>query len=197
MSATKHDYHLLEREFVEGDESIRALCRRHGVKSWSAVSSFAKKNAWEAKRAEFKHMLVVKQNEAVSTKMAEGRAEKVAKALDDALMVGNKALFTFLDSLEDRWVKNPETGKTHLIPAQVIDAGDFVKIFDRIMVLNGQPTKREAHTGLTLTGEIAPETAPVELLRDVISLARERGVESGPTGGDSPLPRIEGARKVN
>jgi hypothetical protein len=195
MSATKHDYHLLEREFVEGDESIRALCRRHDIKSWSSVSAFAKKNAWEEKRAEFKRMLVVKQNEAVSKKMAEGRAEKVAQALDDALMVSNKALFTFLDSLEDRWVEDPVTHKQHLIPAQIIEASDFVKIFDRIMVLNGQPTKREAHMGLSLSGDI--ESAPVELLRDVISLARERGVESGPSGGSSPLPRIEGARKVN
>lgn len=195
MSATKHDYHMLEREFVEGDESIRALCRRHGIKSWSSVSAFAKKNVWEDKRVEFRRMLVVKQNEAVSKKMAEGRAEKVAKALDDALMVSNKALFTFLDSLEDRWVTSPETGKQFLIPAQVIEASDFVKIFDRIMVLNGQPTKREAHMGLSLSGDI--ENAPVELLRDVISLARERGVQSGPSGGSSPLPRIEGARKVN
>jgi hypothetical protein len=195
VSATKHDYHMLEREFVEGDESIRALCRRHGIKSWSSVSAFAKKNVWEDKRVEFRRMLVVKQNEAVSKKMAEGRAEKVAKALDDALMVSNKALFTFLDSLEDRWVTSPETGKQFLIPAQVIEASDFVKIFDRIMVLNGQPTKREAHMGLSLSGDI--ENAPVELLRDVISLARERGVQSGPSGGSSPLPRIEGARKVN
>ena len=195
MSATKHDYHMLEREFVEGDESIRALCRRHDIKSWSSVSAFAKKNVWEDKRVEFRRMLVVKQNEAVSKKMAEGRAEKVAKALDDALMVSNKALFTFLDSLEDRWVTSPETGKQFLIPAQVIEASDFVKIFDRIMVLNGQPTKREAHMGLSLSGDI--ENAPVELLRDVISLARERGVQSGPSGGSSPLPRIEGARKVN
>jgi hypothetical protein len=186
---------MLEREFVEGDESIRALCRRHGIKSWSSVSAFAKKNVWEDKRVEFRRMLVVKQNEAVSKKMAEGRAEKVAKALDDALMVSNKALFTFLDSLEDRWVTSPETGKQFLIPAQVIEASDFVKIFDRIMVLNGQPTKREAHMGLSLSGDI--ENAPVELLRDVISLARERGVQSGPSGGSSPLPRIEGARKVN
>ena len=197
MSATKHNYLTLERDFVEGDMSIRELCRQNDIKSWSSVSTYAKRHAWEEKRAEFKRQYVERSNAAVAKKMAEGRAQQVAQALDDAIMVSNKAVFRFLDSLEDRWVEDPTTGKRVLIPAQVIEAGDFVKIVDKIMVLNGQPTRREAHLGLSLSGELSPENTPVELLRDVITIARERGVTTGPSGSGSPLPRSERARKVN
>lgn len=197
MGATKHDYLKLERQFVEGSMSIRELCRQNDINSWSTVNSYANKHAWNEKRQKFQDDLREKESSAVATKMAEGRADLIAQALDDGLRVANKAMFTFLDSLEDRWVKNPKTGELVLIPAQLIEAGDFVKIFDKIMVLNGQPTKREAHVGLNVSGDLTPENTPVELLRDVIALARERGVESGPSGGASPLPRSERARKVN
>jgi hypothetical protein len=197
MGATKHDYLTLEREFIEGEESIRALCRRHDIKSWSSVSTYAKKHAWEEKRAEYRRKLITRQNDALSKKMAEGRAEKIAKALDDAVDVSSALIWAFYDSLKDRWVEDPETGKRMFVPAQVIEAGDFVKVVDKIMVLNGQPTKREAHVGLNVSGELNPENTSVELLRDVITIARERGVTSGPSGGSSPLPRSERARKVN
>ena len=197
MSTAKNDYGSLEREYVEGDMSIRALCRDHDIKSWSAVSTYAKKHSWQEKREDFRNKLATRQTEAVTKKMAEGRAEKVAQALDDAIMVSNKVIWRFLDMIEDRWIENPKTGEMHFVPGMPIPAADFVKVVDKIMVLNGQPTKREAHLGLNLSGELTPENTPVELLRDVVSIARERGITSGPTGGSSPLPRIEGARKVN
>lgn len=197
MGATKHDYLVLERAYVEGTMSVRELCRQYDINSWSTVNAYANKHAWNEKRQRYQDDLRTKESRAVATKMAEGRAEMVAQALDDALMVANKAIFRFLDSLDDRWIENPKTHELLLVPAQLIEAGDFVKIFDKVMVLNGQPTRREAHVGLNVSGELTPENTPVELLRDVISLARERGIESGPHGGSSPLPRSERARKVN
>jgi hypothetical protein len=197
MGATKHDYLKLERQYVEGTMSIRELCRDNGINSWSTVNAYANKHVWNEKRQKFQDDLREKESSAIARKLAEGRADQIAQALDDGIKVANKAMFTFLDSLEDRWVKHPKTGDLIFIPAQLIEAGDFVKIFDKVIVLNGLATKREAHVGLNVSGEFSPENTPVELLRDVIALARERGVESGPSGGASPLPRSERARKVN
>lgn len=193
---TKHDYMTLEREYVEGSMSIRELCRSHDIKSWSAVSSYAKKHVWEDKRVEFRRRLRERETAVVTQRIAEARADIVEKAMGDAITVANRAIFAFLDSLEDRWVEDPQTGQRVLVPGQQIEAGDFVKIMQQIMVLNGQPTKREAHLGLTLTGELDPGQATLELLRDVAAAARSGGAKSGPVS-TSPLPRSERARQVN
>jgi hypothetical protein len=186
----------LEREYVEGSMSIRELCRSHDIKSWSAVSSYAKKHVWEDKRVEFRRRLRERETAVVTQRIAEARADIVEKAMGDAITVANRAIFAFLDSLEDRWVEDPQTGQRVLVPGQQIEAGDFVKIMQQIMVLNGQPTKREAHLGLTLTGELDPGQATLELLRDVAAAARSGGAKSGPVS-TSPLPRSERARQVN
>lgn len=197
MGPTKHDYLTLEREYVEGQMSIRELCRNHDIKSWSAVSTYAKKHVWEDKRVEFQRRLRERETAIVTQRIAETRADIVEKAMGDAISVANRAIFAFLDSLEDRWVQDPDDqNRRILIPGQQIEAGDFVKIMQQIMVLNGQPTKREAHLGLTLTGELNPEQATMELLRDVAAAARAGGARTGPTG-TSPLPRSERARQVN
>lgn len=196
MAPTKHDYLSLERQYVEGRMSIRELCRQNDIKSWSAVSSYAKKHVWDDKRVEFQRRLRERETAVVTQRIAEKRADIVEQALDDAISVANKAVFAFLDSLEDRWVEDPQTGQRVLVPGQQIPPGDFVKIMQQIMVLNGQPTKREAHLGLSLTGELTPEQATMELLRDVAAAARAGGARTGPTG-TSPLPRSERARQVN
>lgn len=196
MAPTKHDYLSLERQYVEGRMSIRELCRQNDIKSWSAVSSYAKKHVWDDKRVEFQRRLRERETAVVTQRIAEKRADIVEQALDDAISVANKAVFAFLDSLEDRWVEDPQTGQRILVPGQQIPPGDFVKIMQQIMVLNGQPTKREAHLGLSLTGELTPEQATMELLRDVAAAARAGGARTGPTG-TSPLPRSERARQVN
>jgi len=197
MGPTKHDYLSLEREYVEGSMSIRELCRTNDIKSWSAVSTYAKKHVWEDKRVEFRRRLRERETAIVTQRIAETRADIVEKAMTDAINVANRAIFAFLDSIEDRWVEDPENpDRKVLVPGIPIAAGDFVKIMQQIMVLNGQPTKREAHLGLTLTGELSPEQATLELLRDVASAARAGGARSGPTS-TSPLPRSEGARQVN
>jgi hypothetical protein len=196
-ATTKHDYLTLERLYREGNMSIRELCRENGIASWSAVSAHARKNGWDEQRATYRQRLREKETALVTQKIAEVRADIVEKAMTDAVTIANKAMFTFLDSLEDRWVEDPsDPTRKVLIPAMPIPASDFVKIMQAIMVLNGQPTKREAHMGLNLSGEM-PEQMTMEFLRDIAAAARAQGARVSGESGSSPLPRSERARKVN
>lgn len=192
MSAPhKYDYDDLERQYIQGDMSIRQLCRDNDIKTFSAVAEYARTHEWSEKREAFKDKLRSKEIEAVTTK----RADALARAIDDAIIISNKAIYAFSDSLEDRWVENPKTGEMFLVPAQIVSPQDFTKIIQSLQLIAGQPTKREAHVGVSLSGELEPQQS-MELLRDVAAFARERGAGAGPVQS-SPLPRIEGARKVN
>lgn len=192
MSAPhKYDYIDLERQYIQGDMSIRQLCRDNDIKSFSAVAEYARNHEWGRLRDEFRDQLREKETKAVTSR----RADALARAIDDAVIVSNKAIYAFSDSLEDRWVENPRTNEMVLIPAQLVTPLDFTKILEKLQLIAGQPTKREAHVGVSLSGELEPSQS-LELLRDVAAFARERGAGTGTTQS-SPLPRIEGARKVN
>src|SRR3990172_12526963 len=106
-------------------------------------------------------------------------------------MVANQGVHTFLDSLKDRWVSLPGASEPVLIPAQQIAAGDFVKILEKIMLLNGQVSSREAH----LSMEVSADQLTMEMLRDLADAARQAGADTRPVIS-SPLPRVEGARSV-
>ena len=186
--AKKYDHQDLERQFVHGTMSMRQLCRDNGISTWSTVSVYAKRNGWLEKREEFQQKL----REAESRVVVENRAAKLASALDDAIMVANQAVYTFLDSLKDRWVSLPGASEPVLIPAQQIAAGDFVKILEKIMLLNGQVSSREAH----LSMEVSADQLTMKMLRDLADAARQAGADTRPVIS-SPLPRLEGARSVN
>ena len=190
--ASKYDYPTLERQFVQGTMSIRQLCKDNGINTWSTVHEYAKRNAWNAKREEYQSRL----REAETKTLIEKRANQLDKALDDAITVAVQTIWVFFDSLKDHWVTDPDSGKRFLVPAQAIPASDFVRIMEKLMVLNGQVTSREARVGLTLTGEVLPDQLTMEMLRELASTARERGADIKPSTS-SPLPRVAGARQVN
>lgn len=190
MPVTKYDYPELEKQFVyaEDELSIRKLCEINGIKTWSTVSEYAKRNGWREKRAEVQR----RQQEANIQKVVDTRADKLAKALDDAIMVANQAIYAFWDSIRERWVVDPDTGQRVFVPArQDIPPADFVKILEKVMVLNGQFTSREARVEIDVSA-----TTDMEMLRELLSAAKSAGAEADPVAA-SPLPRLEGARKVN
>jgi hypothetical protein len=184
--ASKYDYDKLERDYVYGTMSIRQLCKDNGISTWSTVSEYAKRNEWNEKREEYQQ----RQRENDIKSVVESRSVKLAGALDDAIMVANQAVYAFLDSLKDRWVTDPESKQRVFVPGQTVTAADFVKIMEKVMVLNGQFTSREAHVGMDLTD------VTMEMWRDLLRTSREHGAESRPVA-TSPLPRLEGARTVN
>jgi hypothetical protein len=191
MAATKYDYDELEQQYVRGTMSIRQLCRDNDIKTWSTVSEYAKRNVWDEKREHFQTQLA----EAETRVLVQKRADDLAKSLDDAVQVGTAAIWSFFDSLKDRWVEDPDGGKSIFVPAQTISAGDFVKIMEKLMVLNGQASSRDAHMGLNINVN-DPAGITMEMLRDLASAARSAGADTRPAP-TSPLPRSDGARQVN
>jgi len=188
MPTLKYDYDELERQFVQGDMSIRQLCKSNDIKTWSTVNDYAKRNAWAEKREHFGKRVA----EAELTVVVEKRANDLAKALDDSISVSSAAVWAFFDSLKDRWVVDDETGERTLVPGQVIYAADFVKIMEKLMVLSGQATER--HSSLNVNVNEAGPT--MEMLRDLATAARQAGADTGSTES-SPLPRSDRARPLN
>lgn len=188
--ARKYDYDSLERQYVKGDMSIRELCRQNEIPTWSTVSAKAKRDHWDDKRADYRQR-AQKAEEAV---VIDRRVDRVQKALDDAIAAANRAVFAFVDSLEDRWVEDPVSGDRHLIPGQLINGQDFVKIVEKLQVLSGQPTERTAHLGLNV--EAGASDLSLEMLRDIAAMARGQGADVAPTGS-SPLPRSSRTVTVN
>jgi hypothetical protein len=194
MAVHKYPYDEMELAFVQGTMSVRQLCKDFDVPTWSTVNAYARRNGWDDKRTEYQKKL----REANQGIVVRKRADELSEALDDAVMVSRKAIYAFLDSLEDRWVEDPETGKRMLIPAQIVTPQDFVRITEKLQVLSGQPSDRTAHMGLNLTGDVTDQPdLTMELIRDAVTAAKSAGATGERNTGQSPLPRSETARKVN
>jgi len=191
MTATRYDYDALERQYVQGSMSLRALCEMNGITTWSVVTYRAKQFDWARKRETFQETIKHKDLEIVAGK----RAAKLEQLTDDIIDTIHAAIFRFVEGMADRVVKG-EDGE-FLIPGTPVMASDLVKLIDKVQLLKGQPTSREMKLGLSLHGELDdPTQLPRELLRELAHAAREAGAGTS-TGGSSPLPRIEGARSVN
>lgn len=194
MSTPKYDYDSLEKQFVAGSMSIRELCRQNDIGTWSTVNERAKSREWQRKRNEFKLRLQHKEMEVMTDK----RASKLEQLTDDVIDVISAAVFRFVEGLQDREITMSD-GTKALVPGMSVSPSDLVKLVDKLMLLKGQPTKREVLIGLGLNANLDvtdPSQLPVELLRELAHAAREAGAGTA-SGGSSPLPRIEGARKVN
>lgn len=171
--AAKYDYELLEREYITSDISIRELCERHGIATWSTVAAQAKKREWNRKRQQFKD----KAFEADIEVMAQKRAMKLQQTFEDAIDVIDAAFIQMGIDIQ--------AGRVIVTPT------DVAKLIDKLQLLTGGPTSREEVSHLNLNATLTPEQ-----LRDIQAAARESG--AGPrTVGQSALPVAAGARKVN
>lgn len=191
---SKYDYQALERQYIAGTMSVRELCRMNDIGTWSTVHEQAKLRDWDRKRAEYQEMVSHREMEVVSGK----RAAKLEQLTDTIIDTIHAAIYRFVEGMTDRVVVGPE-GVQHVIPGTPVVASDLVKLIDKVQLLKGQPTAREVTLGLglNLNGTISdPSQLPPELLRELAHAAREAGAGTA-TGGHSPLPRVEGPRKVN
>jgi hypothetical protein len=185
------DYPALRHQFVVGDLTIRALCRENGIdRSWSTVARRAKEEDWERKRAQFRSLEEAKTYEMV----AEKRAHLIAQIGEDLLTAIQGSVLKFLDGLEGKWVNDPVSGTRQYVPGITVNPSDLAKMIDKFQLLAGGATSREEHLGINLHGDLAD--LPAELLRELSAVARAKGAGSGPMG-QSPVPRLEGARQVN
>jgi hypothetical protein len=189
---TKHDYDSMYHEYITTDVSYRQLAERHGA-SFSAVSAYGRKHGWDEKRAQYKAL----ENEKAIERLADKRAKKVAEIEAEAFDAIHMALLKFGISLEDRWETDPESGKRVFIPGQQVTPEGLTKLMDKYLVMTGNVTDRRANLGLNVSVDGgAGSGIPRDVLRQLRDLAVTKGAGER-SMGQSPIPRLAGAKQVN
>jgi hypothetical protein len=177
----KFDYDALERQYVQGDMSLRALAEEAGIKNHSLLMRQSKKREWARKRKEFREGA----GEAALLVMAEKQGQLRAR---EAKVRGNA-----IDAIDDMITslrENLKKTKTVLVDGQyeerpliTVRPNDVAMLIDRLQVLFGKPSQitEDRNLGVSLT------TADPELLRSLVEVTRGIGLDSGSTT-ESPLP---------
>lgn len=191
MNQTR-DYRALEREYVEGTMSLRALCRDHGITNSSTVNVQSKRLKWREKRADYQ--------EEVSKRMIVGSAARTVdreiremQVRDDIVETIHEAVLKMRDDMKaTTWRKrtvNAE-GVHEWVEEPVVRYGpnDLVKLIDRLQVMFGRPAtineERSKSVDISITSDRLPGgTTLAELL------AATSGADILPTGG-AALPRL-------
>jgi len=187
-----HDYDTMKHEYLTTDVSLRGLAEKHGA-SFSAVAAYARRHGWDDARARFR----VLQEEKSLEVFADRRAKKIADMESDAFEVIHAAILKMGLDMEDRWVTDEVTGERRFIQGMQITPEALTRLLDKYLVMTGNVTDRRASLGLNVavgTGE--PTGIPREVLRELRDLAVAKGAGGKPVG-QSPLPRIAGAKQVN
>lgn len=189
MTKRKYDYETIRQQFVFGEDSLRGLALKHGLATNSTISEIARREDWESQREEFRKQEQAKVSEAVADK----RAQTIAAMEEDILKTIHAAVINLALSMRDRVVDGPD-GRQVLIPAQQVTPDGLTKLIEKFLVMTGNATSREVHLGFNLTA--GADDIPRDILRELRRVAAEQGATSAPVG-QSPLPRLEGAKQVN
>lgn len=189
MSNRRHDYDLLEREYISGEMGLRELARTHGI-SHSLVMNQSQKRKWAEKREAFRN----RASESAVTFMADREGfrrmremdvrDNAIDAIDEAITkMRSDMKATERKLVNDEWVE---------VPVYRLRPQDIAVLIDRMNVLFGRPSQitEERSLGLTLdTGRLGPEA-----LREFIDATRGIGSVDG-GAGRSPIPRTDRTRE--
>jgi len=184
VTRTQHDYRALRQEYVSTpDLSIRELCKRHEIKSWSAVNTMKNREEWDELRQSFQTQLA--QGE-VGT-LVQARLKLVADIHEELLLAVRHAVRRFI----------ADVGKDN--DPQQISARDLMGMIDKFLLLSGStPHRTENRTfdshSYTFDGLL--EGAPPELLRELADMARANGSAGRQPVGRGPLVVFEGTRSA-
>ena len=189
--STKFDYDTMRHEYLTTDVSLRALAEKNGA-SFGAVAAYARRHGWDDARAKFRVLQEEKSLEA----FADRRAQKVADMERDAFEVIHAAILKMGLDMEDRWVTDEVTGERRFIQGMLITPEALTRLLDKYLVMTGNVTDRRANLGLNVAVGAGESGIPREVLRELRDLALTKGAGGKPMG-QSPLPRIEGAKQVN
>lgn len=188
----KHDYDTMRHAYLTTDVSLRALAKEHGA-SFAAVSAYARRHGWDDARAKYR----VLQDEKSLEVFADRRARKIADMERDAFEVIHAAILKMGLDMEDRWVTDEVTGERRFIQGMQITPEALTRLLDKYLVMTGNVTDRRANLGLSVDiGSGEASGIPREVLRELRDLAVSKGAGGKPMG-QSPLPRITGAKQVN
>jgi len=179
-SRTKHDYPALRLEYIQSDISVRELCRKHDIASWSTVNAIKKREQWDRQRDEFR---ATTQQREIS-KLVDERMSTVATIHAELLLAIRAGVHRYVADVQDQ--KNP----------QHVSARDLMGLIDKFLLLTGQATSRSENRNLDVHdfGGILRD-APPELLRELAELARANGAGAEPMGR-GPLIVLEGTRSA-
>jgi hypothetical protein len=180
-SKPQYDYPAMQHEYVTTDVSLRELAAKHGVKSPTSVSNYARRHGWDEKRAAFR----ATEEEATMEAVATQRAQKIAEMERDFFTTVHGAIIKMGLDLEDRWETDPKTGQRIFVKGQSVTPEGLTKLIEKFMVMTGGVSSREAHVGLDVA--VGPDAIPPDILRGLRQLAIEQGAGTA-TSGRSPLP---------
>ena len=166
MSARKHDYKTLEREYVTTDISIRALCKKHDIKGYSSVAQYARENDWENKRADIMGRKAEKVAKRVSDQLAEAEVSLVEVVREEWLTVIRAATYKFAEDLKD--------------PTYKVRVPDLIQLIDKGLVLLGEPSSRTEERHLALSGTL--EQLPEAFVRRLADSTRDQRLVGSGTG---------------
>ena len=114
MNRPQNDYDALRQEYVSSEISIRELCRKHGIKSWSTVNKRKNDERWDDQREQFK------------TKLAEGEVGSlVAQRLKTIADIHEELLIAIRHG-----VRNYVASVSGQDPAQTVTARDLMGLID-------------------------------------------------------------------
>ena len=171
MSARKHDYTTLEREYITSTISIRSLCKKHDIKGYSSVAQYARENGWEEKRERIQGRKDTKLAERVSDQLVSDEMALIEEVRGEWLTVIRAATYKFAEDLKDSNYK--------------LRVSDLVQLIDKGLVLLGEPSSRTEERHLALTGTL--DGLPEEFVRQLADRTRPR-LDVG--SGESSPPRV-------
>jgi hypothetical protein len=178
----KFDYDALERQYIQGEMSLRELAESVGMKNHSLIMRQSKKRDWARKRAEYQS----KANETALTVMADKRGNYLAREAG----VKDNAIGA-IDDMITRLREDLKKTKTVLrdgvyeeVPMVRVTPNDIGMLIDKLQVIFGKPSSitEDRSFGASVTGEADPE-----ILRAFVEATRGIGLDAGPTA-ESPLP---------
>jgi hypothetical protein len=160
----------------------------------SALVQYARRNGWDEMRSKYRVLEEEKSLEASAAK----RARKVAEIEEDAFDVINAAIIKMGMDMEDRWVTDDVTGERVFIQGMKITPEALTRLLDKYLVMTGNVTDRRASLGLNINAGDGTGSSgiPREVLRELRELAVAKGAGER-SMGQSPIPRIAGAKSVN
>ena len=170
----RHEFAVLEREYVTSDISIRELCRRHDISAHSLVTVQARKLKWAEKREQYQ----ARESDAFMSRRSARMADRLAEIHDKAIDVIDEALDRFREAMRATERKRID-GEWVEVPVMRLKPKDVAILIDRLMVLLDRPSRIGESRDLNVRSEL-----PIEALNQFIELARGRAAP--PT---SSLPR--------
>ena len=188
---TKHDYDAMRHEYLTTDVSYRGLAEKYGA-AHSVIAVYGRRHGWDEARGKYR---VMQEEKSLQT-FADRRAKKIADMEADAFDVIHAAILKMGIDMEDRWITDEVTGERRFIQGMQITPEALTRLLDKYLVMTGNVTDRRANLGLNVAVGSGDSGIPREVLRELRDLAVAKGAGTRPMG-QSPLPRIAGAKQVN